>query len=470
MMMKMKWKFVFLMGLGALACAAGAVAPSVTQAQARTPIQHVVIIYLENHSFDNVLGYWCNGHPGRCPNGGMPSKVALSDGTVVTPTVDPDTVPPASHNVAAQLAAMNGGKMNGWENIPASPSPQDGCGAATNYHCISGYMPTQIPNLTTLANHFAISDMTFSMGDSPSWGGHLYAVAASLGGFLGNNPVPKAGVTPGSGWGCDSDKVTTWRDSKGTQHWNIPSCVPDPALSLPNGGAFEPTPVKYIPTIMDRLGPQGLSWKIYGGMYGQDGYIWSICPTFAECLYTQQHRHLVPDSQFLTDATAGALPAFSVVVPGGPDTLNACHNYDSMTACDNWVGHLASAVEKSPDWSSTAVFITFDDCGCFYDQVPPPRNPDGTQEGPRVPLIIVSPYAKPGYTDIAATSFAGILSYTEHNFGLRPLGVNDAQAYPFTNAFNYSQAPLRPAPMVTQRLPTSARHSHLTKGEMNDPT
>jgi phospholipase C len=127
-------------------------------------------------------------------------------------------------------------------------------------------------------------------------------------------------------------------------------------------------------------------------------------------------------------------------------------------------------VEHSPDWSSTAVFITFDDCGCFYDQVPPGINADGTRQGPRVPLIIVSPYAKPGYTDTTPTTFAGILAYTEHTFGLSPLGLNDAHAYPFTNAFNYAQAPLHPVTMVTRPLPASARRIHLTPALLHDPS
>jgi hypothetical protein len=77
----------------------------------------------------------------------------------------------------------------------------------------------------------------------------------------------------------------------------------------------------------------------------------------------------------------------------------------------------------------------------------------GTAQGPRVPLIIVSPYAKPGYTDTTATTFAGILGYTEHIFGLSPLGANDAAAYPFTNAFDYNQAILKPVRMVHRPLP-----------------
>jgi phospholipase C len=102
--------------------------------------------------------------------------------------------------------------------------------------------------------------------------------------------------------------------------------------------------------------------------------------------------------------------------------------------------------------------------------VPPPTNPDGTQEGPRVPMLIVSPYAKPGYTDTTSTTFEGILAYVEQNFGLSPLGVNDARVYPFTKAFNYAQAPLRPVRMVDRLLPPSARRIHLTPALLNDPS
>jgi len=110
-------------------------------------------------------------------------------------------------------------------------------------------------------------------------------------------------------------------------------------------------------------------------------------------------------------------------------------------------------VMNGPDWGSTAVFITWDDCGCFYDQVPPGTNPDGTPQGPRVPLVIVSPYARAGYTDTTPATFASILAYTERTFRLPPLTVNDASAYPFSDAFNYNQAPLPAVRMVTRPVP-----------------
>jgi phospholipase C len=468
----------------AIAVVASAPAGSAgTSARTASPIQHVVVIYLENHSFDNVLGDWCDQAAqqaaNRCPAGGMPSSVTLSSGAVVAPGRTPDLIPGVAHTVKAQQSALNvkngGPQMNGWQNV-------GGCGAP-GYACISGYQPSSIPNLSTLASQYAISDRTFSLADSPSWGGHLYAAMGSLDGFTGENPWVPAGGTRGPGWGCDSGLVSWWVSPSGAQK-AVPSCVPDYALPTANGGAFRPSPVSYHASIFDELDTAGLSWKIYGATQAEPcctqdksgimgGYGWSICPSLAECIDNPaQRQNLVDATQFITDAQAGNLPAYSVVSGGGSGTLveDSCHNGYSMTACDNYIGQLVSAVESGPDWLSTAIFIAFDDCGCFYDQVPPPLAPDYTQEGPRVPLIIVSPYAKPAYSDDTAASFASILAYAEQTFGLPPMGPNDAQAYPFTNAFNYSQPPLKPVRIVARPLPAQARHIHVTKAELNDPS
>jgi phospholipase C len=444
----------------AAACAAGSVATA-PHARAAGPIQHVVVLYLENHTFDNVLGFWCDVHPRRCTlangaDGGMPSSVRLSNGATVTPTVDPDTVPSVLHSVAAQLKAIDGGKMDGWQKV-------GGCGAPS-YICVSGYRPSQIPNETALATKFAISDETFSMQDSPSWGGHLYAVAATEDGFWGNNPVCPSGKTCSAGWGCHSGKVTQY-GSAGTME---PSCIPDYSLGLANGGAFEPTPASYVPTILDRLDGAGLPWRIYNSASHTGQALWAICPSYAECADTGQAKKWVPYSQFATGAANGTLPALSIITPGGTQGPDSQHNGNSMAAGDNWIGQVTSAVENSPEWSSTALFITYDDCGCFYDHVAPPLNSEGIREGPRSPLVIVSPYAKPGYTDTTPATFAGILAYTEHTFGLPALSSEDANAYDFSNAFNYSQVPLTPAKMVTRPLPASARH--LSASADNDGT
>jgi phospholipase C len=392
----------------------------------------------------------------------MPSSVRLSNGKVVAPSISPDVVPLVDHFVRDQVAAIDHGKMDGWNKVR-------GCGAP-RYICVSGYESWQVPNLASLASNFAISDNMFSMAHSPSWGGHVYAVASTLEKFTGENP-PGNNKPPGRGWGCDSDKLTVWKPGGGQPLERIPACIPDPSLTgpngapLPHGGAFEATPASYVPTIMDRLNAAGLSWHIYGATCTREtvnakglelcrdappGYLWNTCDLFAECLYSQDNG-VQPDNQFLSSAAAGTLPAFSVVTPG--DAANSWHNGFSITAGDNWLGRLTSAVMNGPNWRSTAVFITWDDCGCFYDGVPPGINPDGTPQGPRVPMVIVSPYARRGYTDTTHTTLAGVLAYTEQNFGLPPLSENDAFAYNFANAFNYRQKPLKPVPMVTRTIP-----------------
>ena len=149
----------------------------------------------------------------------------------------------------------------------------------------------------------------------------------------------------------------------------------------------------------------GLSWKLY-----TSDYDWAICPSFADCLDTSQKLNMVAPSQFTTDAQNGTLPSFSILLPqGGNSGATSQHNGTSMAVGDNWIGAAVNAVENGPDWSSTAIFITWDDCGCFYDHVPPPVSTWGI----RMPMIIVSPYAKPGYTDSTNATFGSMLAFTE---------------------------------------------------------
>ena len=128
--------------------------------------------------------------------------------------------------------------------------------------------------------------------------------------------------------GCDSGKITQWIGRGGAVQW-VPSCIPDYSLGLQNGGAFEPTPVSYAPTILDRLDSAGLSWRIYGEPKAETsgksspGYIWDICPSFAECLDTGQKANNVASASFVHDAKAGNLPDFSIITPDGKDARSA---------------------------------------------------------------------------------------------------------------------------------------------------
>jgi phospholipase C len=440
--------------LGMYATRGAAAGP--TRATFSTPIRHVVILYQENHSFDNVFGQLCvTDHrcdgvtSGKLPNG---ATIPLKPAT--------DIVPPVNHEHGAQQTAIAGGKMDGFANLT-------GCSQTTGYACYSQYAPSQIPNLAALARTYAISDHTFEMHAVPSWGAHLELVTQNLDGFTGDNPTLGTTGKTGSGWGCDSYRDATWRSSPTAAVTSQPSCIPDYALSkatYPYGGAYRSTPVNHVPTIMDELNQAGLSWKLYAtGGPGQLPYGWDICPTFAECLYTSQHQDQVPSAQVITDAAAGTLPNFSIVLPAGP---NSQHNTFSMLQGDNWIGQIISAIQHGPDWNSTAIFITYDDCGCFYDHVPPPAG-----DGIRVPMIIVSPYARPGYTDTTTATFSSMLAYTEHAFNIPPLSIEDATAYPYTNAFNYTQTPLPPTPMTHAKIPaTERRYLKAHPPNPHDPT
>ena len=436
-----------------------------------TPIRHVVVIFQENHSFDDVLGAYCAAvAAGRIHRAGLNRRCDGAKRAITMPGSPalarmPDVVPPIGHDVKSQRAAIDAGKMDGWLQI-------SGCNIGA---CLSQRPPSQSRNLKSLANAFVLSDRTFEHSTSPSWVGHIEVVAATKDGFFGNNPVYKRGrgVPPRRpGWGCDSNNVAQYETGSSF----VPSCVPDralPASRFPYGGAFGPTPVRYAPTIMNRLGMAGLTWKLFAGggpispsLPSPTGYGWTICPAFAQCLYTRQSRGFVSNSQVLDAAKKGTLPSFSVVTPTNAQSQ---HNGDSWVAGDNWVGQVVSAIENGPNWSSTAIFITWDDCGCFYDHVNPLRY--GSDWGVRVPMIIVSPYARAGYTDSRPTTFSGILAFTEHTFGLTPLSSSDASAYDFGNSFNYTQTPLAPVKMVMTAIPLSSQRwiaAHPTNG--NDPT
>lgn len=402
----------------------------------------------ENHSFDSELGFWCNQHRIRCA--GFPAEIRLADGTTVRPAVAADKVPSVDHSVGAQRRA----RLNEWDKIK-------GCTAATGYACITGYLPNAVPNLGALAEHGVLLTNAFTLHNAPSWGGHLDEFAGTMDGFTGDVPLPKPGVRSHSGYGCDSDKVARFILPSGREV-RMPACIPDFNLGLPHGGAFEPTKAKYVPTILDELDQARVTWRIYAARPGDASYMWSSCPSFADCLYTHQDSDLVQPNEFFAAAAAGQLPQVSFLMPAGKSghtqyAVFSQHNHQSNAAGDNWIGQVASAAMQGPEGSSTALIVTYDDCGCFWDAVTPPLAPDGMKMGPRSPFVIFSPFARPEFTDPTMTSNSGsILAFIEADFGLPALGVNDANADNLMNDFNFQQRPQRLPHMVWRHLPRSA--------------
>jgi phospholipase C len=127
---------------------------------------------------------------------------------------------------------------------------------------------------------------------------------------------------------------------------------------------------------------------------------------------------------------------------------------------------------QGPERLSTAIFVVWDDCACIYDHVNPLQY--NSQWGPRVPLLIVSPYAKPRYVDHTTTTFASILAYAEHNFNLPAVGDMDSGAYDYANAFDYTQTPISPPTLGTNAVPTAERlwlaaHPHTVDDDPRHP-
>jgi phospholipase C len=441
------------LGVAAVAAALAAAAaplPEVAAAQAvdtTSPIKHVVIIYQENHTFDDVLGAACQLRVPSC--NGYTGPVTFADGLTAPNGIEPDVVPNVSHGPRAQDFAL----ANKWDKIP-------GCTKAP-YACVAHFAPSSIPNLVALANKFTVSDATFAVGDAASFGAHVEIAAGTEDGFHGDNPVSsKTGVAPKAGWGCPSHKDAQWGSPISFQ----PSCVP-----LADGsGAYRATLVPYVPTIMQAIESASLTWRLYMGSSTTAPSTggWNFCSYFTWCVQNRYNTtYNTSYKAFTTAASNGSLPSVSFLPASGGTSQ---HNGSSMSAGDNYIGNMVHAVESGPQWSSTAIFITWDDCGCFYDHVRPPSG-----LGLRNPMVIVSPYAKPAFTDsTTAVQPYSMLSFIDHNFGLPALTPEVANAYDYTNAFDFKQSPLSPIATTHTKIParTRARVAKLARLWRNDPT
>jgi phospholipase C len=403
-----------------------------------SPIKHVVIIYQENHTFDDVLGQLCQTRTTPC--NGYTGPVTFADGITASNITQPDIVPGLAHGLPAQTKAL----ANEWDKII-------GC-SSSPYRCVSHVRPADIPNVAALANQFAVSDRTFAAFPTASYGSHIQITAGKLDGFnSGVNPVAsKTGAIPGPGWGCPSRKDELWRN--GTF---VPSCIPNRR----GHGPYRPSPVPYVPTIMERTEEAGLTWHIYQGNSTTEPTddIWSICTYFYWCYKNRFGlTHNSSTGSFITAAgSTTPLPSVSLIMPVMPVSQ---HNDTSMTQGDNYIGNIVSAVENGPQWNSTAIFITWDDCGCFYDHVKPPAG-----RSFRNPMIIVSPWAKSGYTDsTTALQPYSMLTFIQHNFGLASLSSQVAGSYDYADSFDFSQVPVA-AVTMTHTVITKAERARLAR-------
>ena len=202
-------------------------------------------------------------------------------------------------------------------------------------------------------------------------------------------------------------------------------------------------PCYNIPNIPQEAAAAGLTWKYYG-----TAPVWDA-PQYIQSI---KNSPQVSSTQIITDAKANNLPNISFVTPG--EDSQSDHPPQPTQPAQNFVSSIVNAVMHSSEWNSTAIFVTWDDFGGWYDHVPPPQV-DGIGLGPRVPLLVISPWAKPGYISSQQGEFASFDKFIEAVFNLPSLGARDSLASTsnLMDFFNFSQKP--DAKLIEAKVPYS---------------
>jgi phospholipase C len=234
--------------------------------------------------------------------------------------------------------------------------------------------------------------------------------------------------------------------------------VAPPPLPPPQNEVDSIYPCFEHPTLTDELNTAGVTWRYYaplpGSIWTAPNAIEHMCapPNSAACTAPDWVNNVSLNTQsnsapILTDIAAGQLQQVSWVIPTG---ANSDHAGDvTTTGGPSWVTSIVNAIGNSSYWPNTAIIIIWDDWGGWYDHVPPPKViTDGTSWGSgyvygfRVPLIVVSPLAKPKNISTAVHDFGSILNFIEHTYNLQPLGFADSNTTDdLSDCFNFSQSP-----------------------------
>jgi phospholipase C len=393
-------------------------------------IQHVVVIVQENRTPDNLFH-----DPVLMARGADIATSGLdSSGSPVplepTPLgVDYDI----SHLHSAFLTMYDAGKMDGADKVPNSCNcPR----AAFKY-----VRPSDVGPYFQMAEQYAFADRMFQTNQGPSLPAHQFLISGTSAPTADSHFFVAENTNLDLTGGC-----------------NAPSGVL--TILIGPDGKESPTPVYPCfehATLTDELEANGLSWRYYTptatSIWTAPNAIRHMCqpqikngkPT---CTGEIWSHVIIPPKQFFTDVAKKQLPAVTWIVPAGANSDHAA--LVKTVGGPSWVASLVNAIGNSPFWSNTAIIVTWDDWGGWYDHVPPPRIiNDGRSWGSgyvygfRVPLIVISPYAKAGYISHVDHDFGSILNFIEQIFGLRSLGYADARADDLRDCFNFNQPPLK---------------------------
>ncbi len=450
-----------LLGMTTLAaCASGTTSPPTNTTAGIHKIQHVVVIMQENRSFDSYFGTY-PGADGIPMQNGVPT-VCVNDpqtGQCVKPYHDSNDINGGGpHNEAAATADINSGKMDGF--IAQAEKGRKGCVDPTDPNCSNSKTPDvmgyhdarEIPNYWAYAKNFVLQDHMFEPNASWSLPAHLFLVSAwsakctkqgdpsscvnALNGASGAGPAVKKNDYAWTDltYLLYKNKVSwAYYLAQGTE----PDCDDDEMTCLPKTQKV----------------------KVPG--------IWNPLPQFDTVKNDGQLGNIQDIANFSTAAKQGKLPAVSWVVPNGKVSE---HPPALISTGQSYVTALVNSIMQGPDWNSTAIFLSWDDWGGFYDHVTPP-SVDENGYGLRVPGLVISPYAKQGAIDHQTLSFDAYLKFIEDDF------LNSARIDPKTDGrpdprptvrenvsilgnlvsdFDFNQTPRQPMPLPLNPSPGAA--------------
>jgi len=363
-------------------------------------IKHVIWIIQENRSFDNYFGTY----PGA---DGIPAGTCLPKLPGSKACVKPFHLPPGApycdmkHSWEAAHAAYDNGRMDGFVWAEGSPYT-------------AGYLDGHdIPNYWAYARHFTLCDRFFSSLMGPSFPNHVYTVAAQDGGIT-NNVVTVADLK---------------KDLDDPDGFSFASMVT----------LFTKTHLSWKYYVETRPVPPGLKDRNYVRYPDPKHFsLWNPLLGFKAIRDNPSRMaHLVDLKEYFRDLQSGTLPQVSWIVP---DLQDSEHIPATPEQGMWYVTKLINALMESQYWKDSAIFLTWDDYGGFYDHVEPPQV-DAFGYGPRVPTIVISPYAKPNYISHYVYDFTSTLKFMELRWGLGHLTARDDRANDMLDCFDFDQSP-----------------------------
>jgi phospholipase C len=396
--------------------AAGQPSPILDEEAQELPIKHIVFIVKENRTFDNYFARY----PGaEGTDTGMTSTGEEVELEVAEDSFEPDL----GHAFLDGVKSINGGKMDGFDTI-------------TNGETMNGYTSFTregMPNYWSYADNFVLSDHTFSSMYGPTFPEHLYTVGAYAADVVGN----KNEATTEGGYCADPVETVPAFEKNLSEGEEQEIMEAEEAVD-------EANITKYWETVRacfdfevlpDQLIEEGISWRYYA-----DEGSWMNALLAIDHMYNSKYwgKNIIPEEHFIEDIRKERMAKISWVVPG--PGVNEHPGGPSVCVGENWTVDHVNAIMQSKYWKSTAIFLTWDDFGGFYDHVPPPHY-DKMGLGPRAPMLIISPWAKQGFIDKTEYEFSSVLKFMETVHGLDCMKQRDCQADAMMNAFDFEQTP-----------------------------